>query len=204
MAIDPLKLPRLTEGWDKQPKLLERYWDIQATKLEGVLNQILSLPLIIDALADLDAAVLAAQSAASDAQDAADQAQGSVDQSTAETSIVSSYPSNFTAPLISANNSGVVTIANHDRVYGDPTLNPTVAVTGDTVATGESAGSIVRIYYNDPSRAGGAVTYLFTVDPAAPPVQGGNLHSVGAVEIPAAGSVDGGPVRPPGWANPIP
>lgn len=162
------------------------------------------MPLIIDALADLDAAVLAAQTAASDAQDSADQAQGAVDQSNSETSIVSSYPSNFTPPLISADNTGLVSIANHDRVYGDSTLNPTAAVTGDSISTGQPAGSIVRIYYNDPTRAGGAVTYLYTVDPAAPPVQGGNLHSVGAVEIPAAGSVDGGPVRPPGWANPLP
>lgn len=197
MAIDPLKLPRLTYGWDKQPQLLERYWDIQATKLEGVLNQILTIPLIIDALADLEAATQAAQ-------DAADNANAAADAVTSESSLVNSYPSNFTAPLISADNTGLVTIANHDRVYGDSTLNPTVAVTGDTIATGEAAGTIVRVYYNDPTRAGGAVTYLFTVDPADPPVQGGNTHVIGAVEIPAAGSVDGGYVRPPGYTGPIP
>lgn len=197
MAIDPLKLPRLTYGWDKQPQLLERYWDIQATKLEGVLNQILSLPLIIDALADLDAAIIAAQ-------DAADNANAAADAVTSESSLVNSYVSNFVAPIISADNTGVVTIANHDRVYGDSVLDPTVAVTGNTVATGQAAGTIVRIYYNDPTRAGGAVTYLFTVDPASPPVQGGNTHVIGAVEIPAAGSVDGGYVRPPGYTGPIP
>lgn len=197
MAIDPLKLPRLTHGWDKQPQLLERYWDIQATKLEGVLNQILAIPLIIDALANLDAATQAAQVAADNANAAA----GAV---TSESSLVNSYVSNFTPPVISADNTGLVTIANHDRVYGDPILNPTVAVTGNTVATGKAAGTIVRIYYNDSTRAGGAVTYLFTVDPAPPPVQGGDTHSVGAVEIPAAGSVGGGYVRPPGYTGPIP
>lgn len=198
MAIDPLKLPRLTHGWDKQPQLLERYWDIQATKLEGVLNQILSIPLIIDALADLDAATAAAQAAADNANAAADSV-------TSDTSLVNSYPANPSpAPLISANNTGSVTISNHQRVYGDSTLNPTVAVTGGIIGTGQPTGSVIRVYYNDPARAGGAVTYLYTVDPSPPPVQTGNVHSVGAVEIPAAGSVDGGPVRAPGYANPIP
>lgn len=198
MAIDPLKLPRLTHGWDKQPQLLERYWDIQATKLEGVLNQILSIPLIINALADLDAATAAAQAAADNANAAADSV-------TSDTSLVNSYPANPSpAPLISANNTGSVTISNHQRVYGDSTLNPTVAVTGGIIGTGQPTGSVIRVYYNDPARAGGAVTYLYTVDPSPPPVQTGNVHSVGAVEIPAAGSVDGGPVRAPGYANPIP
>jgi hypothetical protein len=197
MAVDPLKLPRLSKGWDKQPQLLERYWDIQATKLEGVLNQILAIPLIIDALADLDAATQTAQ-------DAADNANAAAESVTSESSLVNSYVANFTPPIISADTSGTVTIANHDRVYGNSVLNPTVSVDGDSVITGQPAGSVVRIYYNDPSRAGGAVTYLFTVDPAEPPVQGGNTHSVGAVEIPAAGSVDGGWVRPPGYAGPIP
>lgn len=204
MSIDPLKLPRLTHGWDKQPQLLERYWDIQATKLEGVLNQILSIPLIIDALADLDAAIAAAEAAADNAQAAADNAQNAADSTTSEASLVNSYVSNFTPPVISADNTGLVTIANHDRVYGDSTLNPTVSVTGGNVATGQPSGAVVRIYYNQPSRAGGAVTYLYTVDPAPPPVQGGDTHSVGAVEIPAAGSVDGGWVRPPGYTGPIP
>ena len=197
MAIDPFKLPRLSHGWDKQPQLLERYWDIQATKLEGVLNQILAIPLIIDALADLDAATQAAQ-------DAADNANAAAESVTSESSLVNSYIANFTPPVISADNTGLVTIANHDRVYGDPVLNPTVSVDGDSLSTGEPAGSIVRVYYNDPARAGGAVTYLYTVDPADPPVQGGNTHSVGAIEIPAAGSVDGGWVRPPGYTGPIP
>lgn len=201
MAIFRLKLPRLTHGWDKQPQLLERYWDILCNLTEEAVNQILELPIILDAL---EQAIIDADTAAANAQIAANNAQNVADGTSAETSIVSSYPSNFTAPLISADNTGLITVANHDRVYGDSTLNPTVAVTGDTVSTIASTGNIVRIYYNDPARAGGAVTYLYTIDPTTPPVQGGDTHSVGAVEIPAAGSVDGGPVRPPGWANPIP
>lgn len=197
MAVNDVKLPRLLQGWRDQPKLLERYWDIAMTKIEYTLNQLLAIPAIEEALAELDAATAAAQEAADNANEAA----GNV---TSETSLTSSYPANFTGALITADNAGNVTIANHDRVYGDSTLNPTVAVTGDVISTGASTGETVRIYYNDPTRSGGAVTYLFTIDPADPPVQTGNTHSVGAVVIPAGAPEPGGPVRPPGWANPIP
>ncbi len=196
MAVN-VKLPRLLQGWREQPKLLERYWDIAMTKIEDILNQLLAIPAIEDALADLDAAIIAAQ-------DAADSANAAADSVTSETSLTSSYPSNFVSPLISSDNTGVVTIANHDRVYGDSTLNPTVAVVGGIVATGASPGQTVRVYYNDPTRSGGPVTYLFTVDPAEPPVQTGDTHSVGAATVPAGAPEPGGPVRPPGWANPIP
>lgn len=193
-----IKLPRLLQGWRDQPKLLERYWDIAMKQIEDILNQLLSIPLIIDALADLDAAILAAQAAADNANNAADSV-------TSETSIVNSYPANPSpAPLISADSTGLITISNHQRVYGDPTLDPTVSVTGNTIATGLAPASIARVYYNDPARSGGGVAYLYTVDPADPPVQGGDTHSVGAVTIPAAGSQAGGQVNPPGHASPIP
>lgn len=190
-----IKLPRLPTNWQDQPKLVERYWDGAMTEIEKTLNAILAIPAIEAALAGLDAATTAAQ----DAADAANAAAASV---TSESSIVTSYPDNFVAPLISANSTGDVTIVTHDRVYGDPTMNPTVSVTGSIIATGESSPSVIRVYYVDPTRAGGAVSYLYTVDPAAPPVQGGNVHSVGAVEIPAAGSQSGNGVKPPGYVEP--
>lgn len=193
MAI--IKLPRLTKGWREQPELLERYWDIAMSKLEDILNQLIAIPLIEAALADLDAATTAAAAAAANANAAAEAV-------TSESSLVNSFVDNFVAPLISADNLGDITIATHDRVYGDSTLNPTVSVTGAVVSSGAAPASVVRIYYNDPARAGGAVTYLFTVDPAAPPVQGGNVHSVGAVTIPAAGTQGGNGVRPPGYVEP--
>lgn len=190
MAIFKLKLPRLTQGWDKQPKLLERYWDILCKSIEESINQILELPIILEAL----------NQAIENAQNAANNANGVADTVTAEQSLVTSFPTNYTSPLVSANSLGKVTIANHSRQYGDPTLNPTVTVQGGSLLTGATSGSVVRIYYNDPTRQGGVVTYLYTVDPAPIPVQGGDVHSVGSVEIPATGSVDGGVVRPPGWS----
>ena len=195
MAVSPIKLPRLMQGWRTQPQLFERYWDNAMTKLEETLNAIISIPEIEAALVDLDAATAAAQAAA-------DAANAAADATTSESSIVNSYPSNFVAPLVSITSGGVVTVANHDRVYGDSTMNPTVSVVGGSFGTGATAGQVVRVYYVDPTRAGGAVTYQFTIDPASPPVQGGDTHSVGAVTVPGAGSNNGNPVRPPGYAEP--
>lgn len=192
------KLPRLQKGWRDQPLLLERYWDIAMTQIERTLNAILDIPAIEAALVAVAAATAAANAAANNAQAAADGV-------TTDTSLVNSYPTNPSpSPLISADNAGNVTVNSHQRVYGDSVLNPTVLVIGGGIATGASPGEIVRVYYDDPTRSGGSVTYLFTVDPAPVPVQTGNTHSVGAVEIPSGGPVDGGPVRPPGYANPIP
>jgi len=186
------KFPRLPSKWQELPQLFERYWDETLNGIEELFDKILAIPIIEAALANLDAAVDAAQAAADGANTAADELK-------AETSLTGSYPANFTAPLLSADDLGNVTIVTHDRVYGKPSLNPTVSVTGDTIATGEAAGSVLRFYYVDPSRAGGAVTYLYTVDPAAPPVQTGDTHSVGVVAIPVTGTTDGTDLKPPGY-----
>lgn len=193
------RFPRLPSNWKEQPQLFERYWDETLNGIEDIFNQILALPIIIDALANLEVATAAAQAAADAAQTAADGANTAADALKEETSLTGSYPSNFTAPLLSADDLGNVTIANHDRVYGNSTLNPTVSVTGDTIATAEVAGSVLRFYYVDSTRVGGAVTYLYTVDPATPPVQTGDTHSVGVVTIPATGTVDGADLKPPGY-----
>lgn len=198
MADINVKLPRLTRGWQDQPQLLERYWDIAMRKIESSLNQLLAIPIIQEALVDLDDAIVAAETAAENAQSAADNAQASANGVTAETSLANSYINNFVAPLISADNLGNVTIANHDRVYGD---GSTVSVIGVVLNTGETSPDILRVYYEDVDRLGGSVTYLYTVDPTPPPAQTGSTHSVGATEIPAAGSQDGDYVRPPGFVD---
>lgn len=204
-----LKLSRLPFNWKESPKLFERYWDNTMTQLEDILNQLLALPVIQDAIDNLDTAVADAQSAAdaantaaAAANSAAGTAQATTDAQKAETSLVNSFVQNFTAPLISADSAGTVTVANHDRVYGDVILNPAVSVTGGSFATTASIGDVVRVYYDDPGRAGGSVTYQYTIDPTASPVQSGNRHSVGAVTIPAVGTQDGNYVRPPGYVNP--
>lgn len=157
----------------------------------------------LELIPGLEAAIAAADAAAANAQAAADNANAAAEATTSEQSIVNSYPANPTVPpLISADSAGDVTISDHDRIYGDPTLNPTVSVDGGVVASGGTSGDVIRVYYNDPTRAGGAVTYLFTTNTTDTPVQGGDTHVVGAVTVPAAGSQSGNGVRPPGYVEP--
>lgn len=58
---------------------------------------------------------------------------------------------------------GEVVIDEHERVYEDKT----VTVTGDTVtpSPAAAAGDKVGIYYDDETRAGGAVTYEYVLLP---------------------------------------
>lgn len=178
------------------------FWQQFCQILEGVPAIANAAQEAQDAADAANAAAAAAQSAADTAQGAADAANAAADAATSESSIVASFPTNYTPPLIEAASTGDVTIANHDRQYGNTTLNPTVSVTGDTITTGGGTGDVIRVYYDDPTRAGGAVTYQFTVDPADPPVQGGDTHVVGAVTIPGVGSQAGNGVRPPGYVSP--
>lgn len=155
-------------------------------------------------LADIQAATVAAQAAAEAAQIAADNAQTAADNAATagdatalEQSINASYPTNYSPPLLTADPTGGVNIVAHDRVYGNPTLNPTVTVFAGSVATGFAPGDIARVYYDDPDRSGGLVTYQATLDPAVA-AQTGNRHSVGAIEIPPTGTGEGRPTLPPG------
>lgn len=194
-----LKLPHLPSGF----RIITEKTGAATNSFQIWFGQFASR--IEDSINGIEAALIAAGialDAAAAANTAAANAQGVADSTSSESSLVNSYPANFTPPLVSADAAGNVTIANHDRVYGNTTLNPTVAVTGGTIPTTGVATDVVRIFYNDPTRAGGAVTYLYTVDPAAPPVQGGNTHSVGAVTIPGAGTSPGNPLQPPGYVQP--
>lgn len=197
MPYKVLKLSRLFAGWEKQPVLFRRYWDETMSLIEDNINAINQLPLI-------QAAIDAANAAADAANAAAENAQNTADSQALENSLVNSYidSASFTAPLLSADSSGNVTIASHTRVYGNPTLNPSVSVTGTTIATSATADDVVRIYYSDPSRAGGSVSFSHTIDPASIIPQSGTNHSVGSITIPSIGTNDGNYVKPPGYVEP--
>ncbi len=152
----------------------------------------------LEAIPSIQADVAAAEAAAAAAQASANAAQAAADDVSTATSLENSFITNFTPPLISADNTGAVTIANHDRQYAGDPAPPPVAVIGGTFPSGFVSGDLVRCYYDDAARTGGAVVYQFTLDPTVA-AQTGIRHSVGAVEIPAAGSQDGDPVRPPGF-----
>lgn len=89
-----------------------------------------------------------------------------------------------------------IVIANHTRKYGNST---SVAVTGATI-TG-AYGTLYYVYYDDPTRAGGAVTYHTDTNPnvAANNAASGR-HYVGSITTAAAGgsATTGGGTVPPG------
>ena len=107
-------------------------------------------------------------------------------------SLTDSYVS--PANVLTATSGGSVTIAAHQRVYGDGT---SVSVDGSTL-TGFAPGSFVRVFYVDAAREGGAVTYQSTTNSVA---QSGDVHVVGGVAIPEAGEADssGAGVPAPGY-----
>lgn len=190
-----LRLPRLPSNWNTQPQLFERYWDEVLGQIESTLNAILDIPLINQAVIDAQAAADTAQAAATSAQIVAT-------AQTVESSLVNSYTTVPSGDLISATSTGDVVIQTHTRHYGNPILNPSVSVTGTTISTTGVAGEFVRVYYDNPSRAGGAVSYLYTIDPTAAPTQTGARHVVGAVQIPAAGTKSGKSVQPLSYIDP--
>lgn len=154
-----------------------------------IINQLLALPEIQAALANLDAATQAAQ-------DAADNANQVAAQVTAETALANSSIDN-PAPITvtDAGTNVTITIAAHNRIYGD---GVTVPVNGGVI-TGQPYDTGQYIGYLDPDRTGGAVTYFSSTDPLAVR-QSGDTHSVGyAPPISAADPpTPGGGVRPPG------
>jgi hypothetical protein len=180
-----LQLPRLPTGYT--PDELQFWWQQVVEAIEA--NEARQDEAI--------EAIQAAQAAAENANAAAEAANEAAAEITSGSALSTSFIENFTPPVVSADNTGLVTIANHDRHYGDGTI---VAVTGDALATGEAAGTIVYIYYSDPTRAGGTVTYQYSTA-AEDAAQIGDVHNVGAVEIPAAGTQSGGYARPPGYGG---
>lgn len=176
------------------------------TSIEKALNAILEIPIIRDAVETAQIAAEAAQTVAEaaqvvadTAQTAANNAQWATDAQALESSLVNSYVDS-TIATPTADSFGNITVVTHQRVYGNPALNPTVSVAGATFPAAVVPGDVVRVYYSDPARAGGTVTYQYTVDGVdLPPVQGNNIHSVGAVEIPVTGTGDGVFLRPPGY-----
>lgn len=194
MALTPIRIPTLTQAQpivDTERKATNEF----LRTINGVLgqigyalNQIIVLPVIQAALADLAIATQAARDAADAANAAAGDAAAVAASNAREQALVNSYINPSSVLTASPT---TITIASHTRMYADGT---SVAVNGaSAVATGP--GDVDYVSYSDPNREGGAVTYIIST---TPPVQTGNTHVVGAVEIPATGTAQGGegPRRP--------
>lgn len=185
------KLPRLPVNWKDQPGLFERYWDDATRKIEETFNSILSIPAIEAALVAVTAATAAATAAAAGANTAANTA-------AAATALTNSYPTGVTITGTDVGASVTVSVSAHNRTYPPST---TVSVSAGNV-TGLSYSTTYYIYYDDPTRAGGAVTFLATTSTATA-AQTGNRHLVGSVLTPAAAAspTNGKNVEPPGVGN---
>lgn len=146
-----------------------------------------------------NAAAASATAAAATANTAATTAQTAATSASEASSLATSGTSGLTITATDAGASATITISAHTRVYGDGT---SVAVSGGSVA-GLAYSTVFYVYYDQPSRAGGAVTYLTTTSQATA-AQTGDRHSLGAVTTPAAaaGPVTGSPNLPPGVVEP--
>lgn len=108
----------------------------------------------------------------------------------------------YTAPgtVLTASDAGTnatITIAAHTRVYGDIS---NISVNGGSV-TALAYSTLYYVYYNDPTRVGGAVTYSATTNAnTALPTAAAGRHYVGSVTTPASGggSTSGGSAPPSG------
>jgi hypothetical protein len=197
-----VRLPRLqaaspiVDDRQQPTQAFQRYWQNFAETIERAINSIATILGITD---QLDQALQQAQVAIATAQAAADTAQMAADAATAETAAQkreSALQASYIDPssVLSADPT-TISIAGHTRRYGDGT---SVAVSAGTV-TATAAGEEDYVYYDDPTRVGGAVAYQVST---TLPVQTGDRHVVGAVLIPATGTQDGGDgPRPPGFVQ---
>lgn len=154
---------------------MQQHWQNFAERIEQRFTDIESLL----------AQIQQAQATAAQAVQTANTTQSAIDLTNSYTNPVG---------VLSASSSGAVTVSAHQRIYGDGT---SVSVNAGSVS-GFAPGQAVTVYYTDPARDGGAVTYLGTTNAVS---QTGDTHIVGQVTIPSVGQPDEygtGPTAP-GW-----
>lgn len=151
---------------------------------------------------DAQGAANNAQGAANNAQGAANNAQGAADAAAQAQALASSGVTGLAMSAIDAGSSATIIISGHTRVYGD---GSSVVVSGGSV-NGLGYETDYYVYYSDPDRSGGAVTYQASTNPDNA-IQVGDTHSVGEIVTPpsAGPSRDGYPYPPPGiMVRPMP
>lgn len=173
--------PAFVIFWEKFARTIERNDNEQAELLELIQQQQEALQLVVDEL-------LAQQEQINNQNSAIERQL-----------ILTSYANGIEIIAEADGATAQVTINDHTRVYTDKT----VAVTGD-VLTGLEYGKAYFLYYDDPTRAGGAVSILATLDPTQAVTSDlyPARHQVGGVTTPAtAGDPPntGGGTRPPGF-----
>ena len=179
---------------DGRPSMkLQREWEEQQKAIVGAIQEIATA---VDAVVLAQAAADAAQAAADTATAAAETATAAIETANEVSALTNSGIT--PVDVLTASDAGTdatITIDAHTRRYGD---GSEVSVNSGAL-TGKAYGTTYSVYYDDASRAGGAVTYVASTD-EADAVQSGNRHSVGAVTTPISGGIikNGIVVAPPG------
>ena len=199
-----LKLPRLqarvavTDNAGMPDRAFHQWWDTFAKSLETAINDLADSVALIAAAQD---AADLANAAAASADAAAAAAQGAADDAAATSALANSGVTGATITGTDAGANATVNITAHTRIYGDGT---SVSVNSGSV-TALSYSTLYYIYYDQASRAGGAVTYAATTSDTTA-AQTGDRHLVGSVTTPAAAAPDTGGdyVGAPGLGSIIP
>jgi len=163
------------------------FWQRFAEAIEDAIKGLEDADAAIEAA--LEAAGIAiqaaadAQQAADNAQQAANDAQSGADGAGSVASLTDSGTADLTLDAIDAGATATIQISAHSRVYGNGTI---VSVNAGTIS-GLDHDTYYYIYYDDPTRTGGAVSYQATTIEANA-AQINDRHLVGAVRTPEIGN----------------
>lgn len=163
------------------------FWQRFAEAIEDAIKGLEDADAAIEAA--LEAAGIAiqaaadAQQAADNAQQAADDAQSGADGAGSVASLTDSGTADLTLDAIDNGVDATIQISAHSRVYGDGT----VVSVNSGIISGLLYDTYYYVFYDDPSRSGGAVTYQVTTIEANA-AQINDRHLVGAVLTPESGN----------------
>lgn len=187
-----LKLPRLARGvpivdirTGVPTETFVIWWDRVATALE---NQEATQDGILDEQAEQLALILETLDIANEALENSEEALAGGGEMSPTASLQLSYPADITITAADVGADVLIAISAHTRRYGN----------GDEVAVSSGNQSplpfdtMVYIYYDDASRAGGAVTYASSFDfaDALSSTANPNRHYIGEILTPSDGGAD--------------
>jgi hypothetical protein len=181
----------------------DQFQRLYQKNLEAIELAVNNIQDTLDAIQAAQDAADAANDAAAAAQDAADTANTAATTISMVVTVVNAYPTGLAISATDAGASATISVSAHNEVYPQSDgSNVTVSVNSGTV-TSLSYSTDYWIYYDDPTQAGGAVTYHATTTQSTAAQIGGRI-AVGAVRTPApAGALVNGNYRlPPGTVEP--
>lgn len=200
-----LRLPRfdsslpLTRDNNTPSIPFHQWWQLTVEAIESAFNQlegaVVGIQAALDAAGIAQAAAADAQAAATAAQTAADNAEATGSGAERIASLTNSGVSGLSLTASDSGSDATINISSHTRLYGNGDSVPVDA----GVLPGKAYSTKYYIYYIDPARTGGAVTYQSTIS-ESDAVQTGDRHFVGVITTPAALGTpsDGFAPRPPG------